>query len=160
MATSLFPSNTVAADLITLDVRVTGPDCDELSDGDVRRLFPGSTLTAARLDRLREWPRVVVTLGDDVVAVATCQKTEGEMRVPDIGMDVPAMEAGFASMCRCSERDILNTLLDAVELATIAGGCRRVVVSPPRVSLAFLERRGYVRVDERCAGGWIEKTIA
>ena len=47
MATSLFPSNTVAADLITLDVRVTGPDCDELSDGDVRRLFPGSTLTGA-----------------------------------------------------------------------------------------------------------------
>ena len=80
------------------------------------------------------------------------------MRVPDIGMDVPAMDAGFASMCRCSERDILNTLLDAVELATIAGGCRRVVVSPPRVSLAFLERRGYVRVNERCAGGWIEKT--
>lgn len=155
---SLFPPQTVA-DLTALDVRVTGPDCDELSDGDLRRLFPGSSLTGPRLDRLRQWPRVVVTLGDDVVAVATHQKTEGEMRVPDIGMDVPATESGYVS-CRCSERDILNTLLDAIELACVAGGCRRVIVSPPRVSLAFLERRGYVRVNERCAGGWIEKTIA
>lgn len=156
---SLFPPQAVA-DMAALDVRVTGPDCDELSDGDLRRLFPGSSLTGTRLDRLRQWPRVVVTLGGDVVAVATCQKTECEMRVPDIGMDVPAMEAGYATVCRCSERDIINTLLDAVELACVAGGCRRVIVSPPRVSLAFLERRGYVRVNERCAGGWIEKTLS
>jgi hypothetical protein len=155
---SAFPPAPVA-DLASLDVRVTGPDT-ELADGDLRRLFPGSSLTALPLDRLREWPRVVVTLGEDIVAVATCKKTEGEMRVPDIGMDIPAMEAGYAAICRCSERDIINTLLDAVELASIAGGCRRVIVSPPRVSLAFLERRGYVRVDERCAGGWIEKSLA
>lgn len=155
---SLFSQQAVA-DLTALDVRVTGPDCDEMSDGDLRRLFPGSSLTGSRLDRLRQWPRVVVTRGDEIVAVATHQKTEGEMRVPDIGMDVPAGDLGDGS-CRCSERDILNTLLDAVELACVAGGCRRVIVSPPRVSLAFLERRGYVRVNERCAGGWIEKTIA
>jgi hypothetical protein len=155
---SAYPPATVA-DFASLDVRVTGPDT-ELADGDLRRLFPGSSLTGLRLDRLREWPRVVVTLGEDIVAVATCKKTEGEMRVPDIGMDIPAMEAGYAAICRCSEHDIINTLLDAVELASIAGGCRRVIVSPPRVSLAFLERRGYVRVDERCAGGWIEKSLA
>jgi len=142
-----------------LDVRVTGPDI-ALSDGDLRRLFPGSSLTGVRLDRLREWPRAVVTLGDDIVAVATCRKSEGEMRVPDIGIDIPAMEAGYAAACRCSERDVINTLLDAVELASIAGGCRRVIVSPPRVSAGFLERRGYVRVNERCAGGWIEKSLA
>jgi len=156
---SVYPPNPVA-DQTTLDVRVTGPDCDELSDGDLRRLFPGSSLTDARLDRLRQWPRVVVTLGGDIVSVATCQKSEGEMRVPDVGMDVPAMEAGYAAICRCGERDILNALLDAVELAAVAGGCRRVIVSPPRVSLGFLERRGYIRVNERCAGGWIEKTLA
>lgn len=148
-----------AADPTVLDVRVTGPDCDEISDGDLRRLFPGSSLTGSRLDRLRQWPRVVVTRGDEIVAVATHQKTETEMRVPDIGLDVPPGDLGDGP-CRCSERDILNTLLDAVELAGVAGGCRRVIVSPPRVSLAFLERRGYVRVNERCAGGWIEKTIA
>ena len=154
---SLFPSPAVA-DLATFDVRVTGPDCDVLSDGDLRRLFPGSSLTGARLDRLREWPRVVVTLGEAVVAVATCQKTDVEMRVPDVGIDVPPDGAGYGSS-RCSERDLLTTLLDASELACIAGGCRRVVLSPPRVSLAFLERRGYMGVNERCAGGWIEKTI-
>ncbi|HEX6974664.1 MAG TPA: hypothetical protein VF147_09690 [Vicinamibacterales bacterium] len=155
---SLYPPASVA-DLTSLDVRVTGPDT-ELADGDLRRLFPGSSLTGVRLDRLREWPRVVVTLGGDIVAVATCKKTEGEMRVPDIGLDIPAMEAGYAAVYRCSERDILNTLLDGIELASVAGGCRRVIVSPPRVSLAFLERRGYVRVNERCAGGWIEKSLA
>jgi hypothetical protein len=155
---SLYPPVS-AAETTALDVKVTGPDM-ELSDGDLRRLFPGSSLTGMRLDRLRQWPRVVISLGDDIVAVATCQKTEGEMRVPDIGMDIPAMESGYAVICRCSERDILNTLLDAVELASVAGGCRRVIVSPPRVSLAFLERRGYVRVNERCAGGWIEKSLA
>jgi hypothetical protein len=153
-----FFSPQAVTDYSALDVRVTGPDCDELSDGDLRRLFPGSSLTGARLDRLRQWPRVVVTLGDDVVAIATCQKTDGEMRVPDVGLDIPVRDGGCA-VC-CSERDIVNTLLDAVELACIAGGCRRVIVSPPRVSLGFLERRGYVRVDERCAGGWIEKTLA
>jgi hypothetical protein len=155
---STFPPQAVS-DYTALDVRVTGPDCDELSDGELRRLFPGSSLTGSRLDRLRQWPRVVVTLGDDVVAIATCQKSGGEMRVPDVGLDVPVPDGNYA-VCRCSERDILNTLLDAVELACIAGGCRRVIVSPPRVSLAFLERRGYVGVNERCAGGWIEKTLA
>jgi hypothetical protein len=155
---SLFPPQAVA-DMTALDVRVTASDCDVLCDGDLRRLFPGSSLTGSRLDRLREWPRVVVTLGDEVVAVASYQKTDGEMRVPDIGLDVPPEGTGYGS-CRCSERDVLNTLLDALELAGIAAGCRRVIVNPPKVSLAFLARRGYIGINERCAGGWIEKSLA
>lgn len=146
-------------DLSALEVTVTGPDCSILSDGDVRRLFPGSALTGTRLERLREWPRVVVTLGDEVVGVATHQKTDGEMRVPDMGLDAATVETGSRA-CRCTERDVINTLLDAIELACIAAGCRRVVLNPPCVSMAFLERRGYIRVNERCAGGWIEKTLA
>jgi hypothetical protein len=138
-------------DINPLEVRVNGPDCEPLTSADLRRLFPGSALTQDRLNRLRDWPRVVVSCGERVVAVATCQKTEVELRVPEIGMD-PG--------CECNERDVLNALLDALELAGLAGGCRRVVLMPPKVSLGFIERRGYARISERCAGGWIEKTLA
>jgi hypothetical protein len=135
----------------SLDVRIDGPD-DLLTHADLRRLFPGSTLTGPRLDRLRSGPRVIVSLGGEVVAVATCRKTDSEMRVPDVAIDVPA--GG-----RWSAREVLNALLDGIELSTIAAGCRRIIVNPPSTSLAFVERRGYRRVNERCAGGWIEKTI-
>lgn len=142
---------TPGSEVNPLEVRVNGPDCEPLTAADLRRLFPGSALTQDRLNRLREWPRVVVTCGERVVAVATCQKTEVELRVPEIGMD-PG--------CECNERDVLNALLDAIELAGLAGGCRRVVLMPPRGSLGFIERRGYLRISERCAGGWIEKTLS
>jgi hypothetical protein len=137
----------------SLDVRIDGPD-DLLTHADLRRLFPGSTLTGPRLDRLRSGPRVIVSAGGEVVAVATCRKTDTEMRVPDVAIDVPAGAAG-----RWSTREVLNALLDGIELSTIAAGCRRVIVNPPAISLSHVERRGYRRVNERCAGGWIEKTI-
>jgi hypothetical protein len=136
-----------------LDVRVDGPECAPLDSSDLRRLFPGSSLNQQRLDRLTAWPRVVVAVAGRVAAVATCHKFEGEMRVPDLAIDVPA--AG-----RLAERDVLNALLDAVELAAVAGGCRRVVLTMPKISPVCLERRGYVRINERCAGGWLEKQIA
>jgi hypothetical protein len=144
-------SSTTAAP--SLDVRIDGPD-DLLTHADLRRLFPGSTLTGPRLDRLRSGPRVIVSLGGEVVAVATCRKTDGEMRVPDVAIDVPP---GVTD--RWSPREVFNALLDGIELSTIAAGCRRIIVNPPATSLAFVERRGYRRVNERCAGGWIEKTI-
>jgi hypothetical protein len=137
----------------SLDVRIDGPD-DLLTHADLRRLFPGSMLTGPRLDRLRSGPRVIVSVAGEVLAVATCRKTDGEMRVPDVAIDVSSMMAG-----RWSQRDVLNALLDGIELSTIAAGCRRIIVNPPATSLAFVERRGYRRVNERCAGGWIEKTI-
>jgi hypothetical protein len=148
-----FPASSTLQAAPSLDVRVDGPD-DLLTHADLRRLFPGSMLTDSRLDRLRRGPRVVVTLGEDVVAVATCSRIEGEMRVPDVAIDIPRGLLG-----QWSPRDVLNALLDAIELSSIAGGCRRIVVNPPATSLAFAERRGYRRISERCAGGWIEKTI-
>ena len=156
MPTALF--SPPVPELEGLDVRVTGPDCDVLSDADLRRLFPGGALTEPRLNRLREWPRVTITFDGRVVGAATCQKTEGEMRVPDLAIDVPPPTYGARTL-RCTDRDIVNALLDALELACIAGGCRRVIISPPRLSLAYLERRGYRGINERCAGGWIEKTL-
>ena len=135
-----------------LDVRIDGPD-GPLPDADLRRLFPGSRLTGVRLDRIRACPRVIVSMGDAIVAVATCVKSEREMRVPDVGIDADCPGA------RCPRRDVLHALLDGIELSSLAAGCGRVVISPPDTSMASLERRGYVRVNERCAGGWIEKTL-
>ena len=136
-----------------MDVRVDGPD-DRLTAADLRRLFPGSSLTDVKLDRLRKGPRVLVTLGDAVVGVATCRISEGEMRVPDVAIAVPE---DFVR--RSSPREVLNALLDGIELSAVAAGCRRIVINPPEGSLTFAERRGYRRVSERCAGGWIEKSL-
>jgi hypothetical protein len=140
-----------------LDVRVDARDSSPLSDSDLRRLFPGSTLTDIRLDRLREWPRVLVRFGECLVGVATYQKTERDLRVPDLGVQPPDAVIPCGA---CPSRDVLNALLDGLELACLAAGCRRIVISPPAVSITLLERRGYVRINERCAGGWIEKTLA
>ena len=133
-----------------LDVRVCGPDCETLTPADLRRLFPGSALTEARLDRLQTWSRIAVTCKGFVIAVATCQKTETELRVPEIGIDLSA---------GCDQEAVMSVLLDALELAGLAGGCRRLVVMPPKVPAAFLRRRGYSAISERCAGAWLEKTL-
>lgn len=143
-----------------IDVRVCGGDCEPMSDADLRRLFPGSALTQARLDRLRELPRVLVIMGERTVGTATCQKVEDELRVPDLGVDVTTgglRLVGGQPLPR--EREIINALLDAIEIACLAAGCSRIILSPPKVSLGFLERRGYRRVDEQCAGGWLEKVV-
>ncbi len=144
-----------------IDVRVCGGDCEPMSDADLRRLFPGSSLTQARLDRLRDLPRVLVIMGDRTVGIAAYQKVEGDLRVPDLAVD--ASVGGLRLVGgppQPREREVINALLDAVEVSALAAGCSRIVLSPPKVSLAFLERRGYRRVDERCAGGWVEKTVA
>jgi hypothetical protein len=154
-------SRTHQPDSCHIEVRVCGGDCEPMSDADLRRLFPRSSLTQARLDRLRDLPRVLVLMGERTVGVATCQKVEEELRVPDLGID--STVGGLRLVGgppQPKEREVINALLDAVEVACLAAGCSRIVLSPPRVSLGFLERRGYRRVDERCAGGWVEKTIA
>jgi hypothetical protein len=133
-----------------LEVRVNGPDCEPLPAADVRRLFPGGSLTEARLDRLQTWPRITVQCGDQIVAVATCQKTDTELRVAEVGLEM---------YCGCNIQEVLGALLDAVELAGLAGGCRRVVVMPPKAALGVFERRGYATISERCAGGWLEKPL-
>ncbi len=133
-----------------LEVKVLGPHCEPMSDVDLRRLFVGSALTGQRLDRLREWPRMLVMCGDRVVGAATCQRVEDELLVPDIAINV---------VNGCSELDVTNALLDALETACLAGGSRRVVMSPPRPSVAMLERRGYRTVRASCAGCWIEKMV-
>jgi len=138
-----------------LEVLVEGPDVPGLTDTDVRRLFPGSTLTSGRHNRLRNWPRVVVRVDDTPAGVATYIQTPFEMQIPDFTVKVPAAAGSAGSKL---EQRVLDALLDAIELAALAGGCRRVVLIPS-VAAADLERRGYVVVREGCAGAWMEKSL-
>jgi hypothetical protein len=137
-----------------LDLVVEGPEVRGLADADARRLFPG-TLTGARLNRLRHWPRLVVRVDDTLAAAATYTQTPFEMQIPDFGISIPsALGTGRPGLAK----RVLDTLFDAIEVASLAGGCHRVVVIPS-AGIADLERRGYVVVREGCAGAWMEKSL-
>lgn len=140
------------------DVRVISHEHEPIADDDLRRLFVGSVLTAPRLDRLHSWTLIAVFFNSHIVGLASCQKNGPELRVPDVAADAIVWSQDRTGV-RFGEREILNALLDAIEVAGLAAGCRRVVINPPKMSLGFLERRGYRHIDERCAGGWIEKSL-
>ena len=138
-----------------LDVMVEGPEGRRLSDADLRRLFPGSALTGVRLNRLTNWPRLVVRLNDVPVALATYTQHDGETQIPDFALDVPAPANADSSL----RRRALDALIDAVQLAALAGACRRVVLIPPSDAVSMLERRGFTTINEGCAGAWMEKSL-
>jgi hypothetical protein len=137
-----------------LDLRVEGPDVRGLTDADIRRLFPGRT-TGERLNRLRNWPRVVVRVDDVPVGVATYTQTPIETQVPDFSVEIPpALDVEHPHLVP----QVLDALLDAIEIASLAGGCRRVVLIPMG-GAADLTRRGYACVNEGCGGSWMEKSL-
>jgi hypothetical protein len=130
-------------------VRVVGPEAAGLTPTDLRRLFRGRRLTPARRDRLHNSGRVVAACGSRVVGLAAYEREGGELRVHEFGVDaVPA----------CSPDQVATALLDALEIACLAGGGRRLVLLP-RAALAehLLRTRGYVPIAEGCAGSWFEK---
>lgn len=139
-----------------LDLLVEGPEAAGVSDADLRRFFPGSTLTGVRLNRLRNWPRIVVRLDGARVGVATFTQTHGETHIPDFAVH---LASGIRSDRSCLERRVLYALLDAIDLASKAGGCHRIVLIRSGVAAADLERRGYERINEGCAGAWMEKSL-
>jgi len=137
-----------------LDLRVEGPDVRGLTDAEIRRLFPAGT-TGARLNRLRNWPRVVVRVDDMPVGIATYTQTPMETQVPDFSVEIPpSLDVEHPDLAP----QVLDALLDAIEIASLAGGCRRVVLIPLG-GPAELARRGYVCVNEGCGGSWMEKSL-
>ncbi len=67
-----------------------GPGVDGLIGVDLRRLFPGSQLNRGRLNRLRNWPRVILRIGDVLAGVATYTQTPFETQIPDFAISVPS----------------------------------------------------------------------
>src|SRR5688572_7544423 len=127
-----------------LDVRVEGPE-SRVDEADLRRLFAHTALSVARQARIRTDPRVVIMIGGRLVAMATCQHVLCEMRVCELAIDLPASRASLSNGMN-GER-VLHALVDAIEVMAMAGGCRRVILSPPRSALRTLEDRGYRPVE-------------
>lgn len=132
-----------------VQVRVVGPDAACLTSGDLRRLFRGRRLTPARRERLRNSGRVVAVCGKRVVGLAAYERADDELRVHEFGVDA-------ATSFRLDE--ISTVLLEALEVACLAGGGRRLVLLP-RAAMAsqLLRARGFVPIADGCAGSWFEK---
>jgi len=132
-------------------VRILGPDASGVPPADLRRLFKGRHMTAARRDRVSGSGRVVAVCGTRVVGLAAYECTDGEFRVHEVGVDE-------GSPCRVDE--IVGALIDALETACLAGGGRRLVL-PPRAATGtlLLRQRGYAPSRAGSAGSWFVKSF-
>jgi hypothetical protein len=135
-----------------MQVKVLGPDCAPLSAADLRRLFRGRRLTPARRDRIAQSGRVVAACANRTVGMAAYDRADGELRVHELAVDGSTMAS--------AEDQVINALLDALEVACLAGGGRRLVLLPrAAIAASLLRRRGFVTIAEGCAGSWFEKTF-
>ena len=133
-----------------LQVRVFGADAQPMPSSEIARLFPHVPPFSPRFDRLARSSRVVVTCDARIVGLAVYLRADAELRVPELALAAPG---------ECARRDVLHALLDALEAACLAGGCRRIVLTPPATAHAMLRRRGYDLISEGCAGTWMEKSF-
>jgi len=132
--------------------RVLGPDNGGVASTDIRRLFHGQRLTAARRSRLAQGGRILAMCGSRVVGMAAFDRADGELRVHEIGLDTESS---------CGTDAIANGLLDALELACMASGVRRLVLLPRAALMGpLMRRRGYVTVGEATGHTWVQKTFA
>jgi hypothetical protein len=87
--------------------------------------------------------------GSRVVGLAAYERVDGELRVHEFGVDENST---------CTLDQIATALLDALEIACLAGGGRRLVLLPRAALTSHLLRsRGFVPIAEGCAGSWFEK---
>jgi hypothetical protein len=130
--------------------RVLGPDGGGPSLSELRRLFPGQRISAAWRSRLEQSGRILALCGPKVVGLAVYERTDREVRVNDVGIDPDSP---------CGIDGISNGLLDALELACLASGARRLLLLPRAgVSALVLGPRGYVAIaGGGAAGSWFEK---
>lgn len=128
-----------------------GPDSGPLAPSDVRRLFRGQRLTAVRRSRLAQGARILALCGNRVMGAAAYDRGDGELRVYEFGLDPSSA---------CGTDQIADGLLDALELACMAAGGRRLLLLPRAAeAVTHLRRRGYHAIAEGAAGTWIEKTF-
>ncbi|MBI4477623.1 MAG: hypothetical protein HY654_10645 [Acidobacteria bacterium] len=131
-----------------VQIRVLGPDKHAVALADLVRLFPNVSLTRERSARVLEGPCFAAICGERVVGAAAYHRTDVDLRVTDLGV---------AADC-CRRDDVISALLDALELACLAGGSERLVFRvPEELSPLVLQRRGYV-ITNGCEGCWAEKS--
>lgn len=132
-----------------MHVRVLGPDGGGPSVADLRRLFRGQRMSAIRRSRLEQSGRILALCGTKVVGLAAYERSDRDVRVVEVGMDLESP---------CGGEGISNGLLDALELACLASGARRLVLLPRALfPAAVLSRRGYAAIADGGAGSWFEK---
>lgn len=132
-----------------MQFRVLGPDSGGPSTTDLRRLFRGQRLTAARRDRLLHGGRILALCGNRVVGLVAYERNDRDLRVGEVGLDPESP---------CGTVGIAAGLLDALELACMAGGARRLVLLPrTHLDTGLLRRRGYTMLADSAAGTWFEK---
>jgi hypothetical protein len=130
-------------------LRVDGPDVDPPDPADLRRLFPRAG--GAQLRRVAGSARVMVTCGGNAVGIGAFTHCDNELRVTDIGVDAHRQLSGI---------QVINGILDGLETAAAASGCRRLIVlTSAGLPLATFARRRYRLRDQGCAGCWLEKTL-
>lgn len=140
-----------AASAAPLHVQVVGPDASDGLTADVRRLLAQRSSGRFRRDRLAHATRVVARCGADAVGVAAYERAGAELRVLEIAVDP------VEPLCA---HEVIGQLLAALEMAALAGGCRRVVLLPAAVlGASVLEPLGYRVVSDGPLGGWLEKSF-
>jgi len=96
-----------------------------------------------------------VRIDDIPVGVATYTQTPIETQVPEFAVEIPpSVELNHSDVWR----QVMASLVDAIEIASLAGGCRRIVIVPTG-RIKDLLRHGYVTVTEGCGGSWLEKSL-
>ncbi len=136
---------------IPLHVRVLAPESPPMPPPDLRRLFVGQRLTQARRLHLARCPRILAERGGRPIGLAVYEQVGDELRVHELGID-PTAAVGA--------HEVAAALLDALELACLAGGGRRLVLTPRALSLdPEVELCGYHPGADRHAGAWLQKTL-
>jgi hypothetical protein len=129
--------------------RVLGPDVGGVSNADLRRLFKGQRLTTARRNNLEGGGRILALCGPRVVGLAAYERTDRELRVGEFGVDTESA---------CGSCVIANGLLDALELACVAGNVPRLLILPRVGSFDdVLRARSYQPIAQAAFVTWFEK---
>lgn len=118
---------------------------------DLRRLFRGERLSPTRKDKLARCPMLAAMLGGYVVGLAVYEHMNRELWVHEF-----VIVAG-AKVCA---GEIAGVLLSGIEIAALASGGERIVLTArAATSGPIVGFRGYCRLDEGCAGRWLQKTL-
>lgn len=109
----------------------------------------GDRPRGSRLTRLRACSKILISHQGRVVGLAAYQNVRDELRVCELAVSPDAV---------CQSEWIVDAALDALELACLAGGARRMVVtSRAATHLPALWHRGFARIDGQSPRSWLEK---